>query len=150
MNIVTTDGTVVYTLGPFQASKNDTKIREEIISANPNVFEHIEKGDVLLVDRGLRDCISTLKKIGFDVKIPASAAGNKQLSTKEANETRKLTKLRFEVEQINGMIKNVYRIFHLISVTYWIPTIMQDYTIGAALWNIEGVTEMIFESPTKY
>lgn len=135
MNIVTTDGTIFRTIGPFQASKNDASIMEDILIGNPNIFENIKDGDILLVDRGFRDCVSLLKKRGFDVKIPASEPSSKQLSTKDANETRKITKLRFEVEHMNGMIKNVYRIFHLTCETYWIPTMMIDYTIAAALIN---------------
>lgn len=135
MNIVTSDGTIVFTLGPFEATKNDATIMEEILSKNPNAFEPFTKGDVLLVDRGFGNCVSFLKKKGFDVKIPASEKGDKQLSTKDANETRKITKLRFEVEHMNGMVKNMYRIFQLTCETYCIPTIMKDYTIAAALIN---------------
>lgn len=135
MNIVMTDGTILGSLGPFEARQNDASIMEQILYTNPIIFEYITNGDILLVDREFRDVVAALRKKGFDVKRLASEPSNRQLSTKDANDARKITKLRFEVEHINGMIKNVYHIFQLIYETYWIPTLMSDYTVAGALIN---------------
>lgn len=135
MNIVTTDGTIVGTFGPFEARQNDACIMEQILDSNPIIFEQIKAGDDFLVDRGFQTVVTALRKKGINVQIPASEPNNKQLSTKDANDARKITKLRFEVEHMNGMIKNVYRIFQITQETYWIPTLMNDYTIAAALMN---------------
>lgn len=110
-----------------------TKILPENIPAMRNFMEN----DVMLVDRGFRDCVGDFEERGFQVGIPVHAGGKKQLTTIEANRTRMVTKCRFEVERINGVMKNKYKykIFSKVQETYWIPYIMDDFTIAAALNN---------------
>lgn len=72
------------------------------------------------------------------MKIPVSEPSNKQLSRRDANESRFVTKARFDVERVNGLIENVYNLFSLVAETYAIPHLMTDYRIAAALVNKYG------------
>lgn len=68
-----------------------------------NDFEHDVSGisewfvenDIFVVDRGYRDAILLLERIGIDHKMPTLLArGRKQLSTEQSNETCLVTKTR--------------------------------------------------------
>lgn len=135
MVCVASDGTIICTVGPFMATENDATIMTKIIPENIPAMRNFMTNDLMLVDRGFRDCVEDFEEKGFQVRIPAHAAGTQQLSTIEANRTRFVTKCRFEVERINGVMKNKFKIFSKVQETYWIPHIMDDFTIAAALNN---------------
>lgn len=129
---------MVVALGPFAAGKNDAKILEEI-DRTSNVFDMLQEGDILLLDRGFRDCIHYFKAKGLDVKMPALLQGSKnnsQLSTAEANQTRLITALRFIVEVRNGHMKTVFKIFNTVWNPLSIPHLVVDFQICAALLNL--------------
>lgn len=134
MVCVASDGIIICVVGPFKATENDATIMKQIIPENIPAMRNFMKDDVMLVDRGFRDCVKDFEERGFQVKIPAHATGNRQLSTIEANRTRLVTKCRFEVER-DGVMKNKFKMFSKVQETYWIPTIMDDFTIAAALNN---------------
>lgn len=135
MVCVASDGTIICTVGPFKATQNDATIMTQIIPENIPAMRNFMEDDVMLVDRGFRDCVEDFEARGYEVRIPAHARGSQQLSTIEANRTRMVTKCRFEVERINGVMKNKFKIFSKVQETYWIPHIMDDFTIAAALNN---------------
>lgn len=135
MVCVASDGTIICTVGPFKATENDASIMTKIIPKNIPAMRNFIENDVMLVDRGFRDCVEDFEERGFEVRIPAHAGGMQQLSTIEANRTRFVTKCRFEIERINGVMKNKFKIFSKVQETYWIPNIMDDFTIAAALNN---------------
>lgn len=59
----------------------------------------------MVLDRGFRDVKKMLEDMGFKV-IMSSLKGNKsQLTTQEANETRDVTKIRWVIEAVHGIIK---------------------------------------------
>lgn len=135
MVCVASDGTIICTVGPFKATENDATIMAKILPENIPAMRNFRENDVMLVDRGFRDCVEAFEERGFQVRVPSHAGGSQQLSTIEANRTRFVTKCRFEVERINGVMKNVFKIFAKVQETYWIPHIMDDFTIAAALIN---------------
>lgn len=135
MLCVTTDGTIISAVGPFKATENDASIMQKILPEFIPSMRNFQEGDVMLVDRGFRDCIEDFENRGFRVKIPAHASGNRQLTCLEANRTRLVTKCRFEVEKMNGVLKNTFKMFSITQETYWVPTLMHDFTIAAALVN---------------
>lgn len=135
MLCVSSDGFIFCTVGPFMATENDASIMKKILPENIPAMRNFEERDVMLVDRGFRDCVEELESYGFIVRIPAHASGNRQLSTIEANRTRLVTKCRFQVERMNGVFKNTFKIFSMTQETYWIPSVMHDLTIAAALIN---------------
>lgn len=142
MMIVTTNGYILYALGPYKAGQNDAKILQEI-DETTNVFENLKDGDILLLDRGFRDCVEHFKTKGLDVKMPAlvqRSANGVQLSTIDANQTRLITALRFIVEARNGHMKTVYKIFNAVWNSLSMPNLVVDFQICAALLNRYHIT----------
>ena len=62
--------------------------------------------DLFVVDHGIRDSIDFLESIDFRTRLPEYLSkGQKQNSTEEANHSRLVTKIRWDVESANGRIK---------------------------------------------
>lgn len=136
MKIVSVDGKILDVFGPFPATKNDATILERVFKETQ--LERIfRRDDVVLVDRGFRDCVQFLRHKGFDVKIPNFIEkGNiGQLTTKQGNMSRLVTKMRYAMEVANGMMKNKWKLFAKISPSILTLHLMADYKIGAALLN---------------
>lgn len=137
MMCVTTDGTIVFALGPYPASSNDAKVLESILE-NSNAFDNLVAGDVIILDRGFRDCEQLLREKGFKVCIPDSIQrlqSKTQLLTSEANRTRLVTATRYGVETRNGHIKTIFKIFQKEWNPSDLPHLMADFRICAALIN---------------
>ena len=52
----------------------------------------------MIVDRGFRDAIPTIKHFGYEAVMPSFLKRREQLSTEEANYTRLITKVRWVIE----------------------------------------------------
>lgn len=131
---VSTDGIIIFTLGPFKATENDAEITRKIFESETPQLQAYLPNDVMIVDRGFRDCVTELINRGFVVHMPVCSP-NACLTTKEANKSRLVTKVRFEVERLNAVMKNTWQIFAGVAETQYIPHIMADFEIGAALIN---------------
>jgi hypothetical protein len=59
--ICASDGTILDVYGPYGANMNDAKILSDILKNNNELKELLLPNDVVLLDRGFRDCISELK-----------------------------------------------------------------------------------------
>jgi hypothetical protein len=60
--------------------------------------------------RGFRDVKEEVERRGLMVLMPAFKGQRKQLTTEEANASRFMTKIRWAVEAVHGIIKQKYRI----------------------------------------
>ncbi|CAF4411180.1 unnamed protein product [Rotaria sp. Silwood2] len=81
---------VVDAMGPFAGNANDPSITESILQLNDSLQRWTEYGDILLVNRGFRDCIESLEEAGFEVRMPAFLpAKQRQLPTADANASHK-------------------------------------------------------------
>lgn len=58
----TSDGYVLFVLGPFAAKHNDVTIIKECFKTNQHVMNTISEGDIILVDRNFRDVMEFLRK----------------------------------------------------------------------------------------
>lgn len=135
MKCVTTDGTIIFALGPYPASSNDAKILPSIVE-NSNAFNNLIAGDVLLVDRGFQRCVTFLEDRGFNVQMPAFLERSQsQLTTLEANKSRFVTANRYGVETRNGHVKTIFKIFQKEWCNTALPHMMTDYRVCAALIN---------------
>lgn len=137
MMYITPNGTIVYALGPFPANDNDATILKKI-DENSIALSTLQRGDILMLDRGFRDCVKYFVDKGFDVKMPSlvqKSSKNGQLSTKEANETRLITANRFAVETRNGHLKTIFKAFNMVWGSLSIPNLMADVKICTALIN---------------
>ena len=95
----------------------------------------LNSGDVFILDRGFRDCISDLNEHGYQTKMPALLGKNqKQLTTMEANESRLVTKLRYVVEVTNCFCKRSFQALREVQNQSLKHTI-EDYKIAGALIN---------------
>ena len=96
-----------------------------------------KEDDIFVVDKGFRDIIDYLYKWGINIKIPSYLNKNsKQHSIHEANESRFVTKIRWVVEAINGVIKT-WKYFKNIVLNTNIPKIKKDFPIICAIINID-------------
>lgn len=134
MLCVTTSGEIVAAYGPFEARKNDASILDEIMNEDQSIFSILRAGDVLVVDRGFRDCIDALNRRGFITKVPKGSNAN-QLNTADGNLSRLTTKTRFVVEVRNTHIKNKWKHLNGIKIYQSIPYLKKDFQICAALVN---------------
>ncbi|CAF2876294.1 unnamed protein product [Rotaria sp. Silwood2] len=108
MILTTTDGYILCALGPFFSDykNNDASILKHSLYKNEqDIINWLHKDNVLIVDRGFRDVIPTIKHFGYEAVMPSSLNRREQLSTEEANYTRLITKVRWIIESVNGQIK---------------------------------------------
>lgn len=137
MMCVTPNGTIVFALGPYAAKVNDAKILQSIDETS-NAFDMLQPNDILILDRGFRDCISYFQKKGLQIKMPMLLQRSKnksQFTTKEANQTRLVTATRFVVEARNGNMKTVWKIFKMEWNSLTIPNLLTDFKICASILN---------------
>lgn len=133
--ICTTTGYIVDMLMPSEAHLNDAKIKW----AFENGLESfLERGDVCFVDRGFRDVKKTLEEKGLIVHMPACKGTRKQFTAREANESRFVTKIRWAVEAVHGIIKQKYRIFDHRIDNKLLPKIGTMFRIACHINNVFG------------
>lgn len=76
---------------------------------------------------------------GFIVLMPALKGKRNQLSTKESNQSI-VTKIRWTVEAIHGIIKQKYRLLDKVIDNKLLPKIGLYFKIAAFLYNQFGKT----------
>ena len=126
---------IIDIFGPYQATDNDATIIMNLFDSND--LSHIfKRGDVFILDRGFRDAVQFLENKGF-VKMPKllNTKVERQFKTKDANESRVVTKGRYVVEVRNGTMKEFWHLFNQIWDTYSIEHFHDDFLIGAAIIN---------------
>lgn len=136
MMIVGPDGMIFNALGPYPANHNDAKILQTIFETS-GMFDNLRRGDVFILDRGFRDVAKFIEEKGMVVKMPNFVQKNTkgQLTTKEANESRLVTAVRFVVETRNGHMKTIWKVFEHSWGIIPLAHMMTDFTICAALIN---------------
>lgn len=113
MVCVSTDGTINSVMGPFKATTNDAQVLDAIVR-DSNPLDKLMPGNVILLDRGFRDCVPLLRARGFNVQMPAllqRSENKQQLTTIKANRSRLVTANCYCVETRNGHIKTIFKIF---------------------------------------
>lgn len=138
MMCVTCDGTIIFALGPYEATLNDASILQKIFTET-NAFDNLQNNDTMILDRGFRDCIQFLKEKGLNVEMPALIQRSQikgQLSTADANQSRLVTATRWVVEARNGHLKTVWKIFDRVWSSYALKHLEDDVKICAALLNV--------------
>lgn len=137
MNVTSCDGTIVYAIAPFPATKNDASILQYMFD-HTIMFDHLLPGDILLLDRGFRDVQKTIENKGIIVKMPSlvqSSERKGQLTTHDANRSRLVTALRFIVEARNGHLKSIFKMFDRVWCSYAQLNLSDDVEIYSALIN---------------
>lgn len=108
--VCTTDGFIVDMLGPYYANQNDAKIMKLVMEDPHGLRTLMRKKDIFILDRGFRDVEAFLKKEKYEVLMPALKGKRNQLTAKESNESRFVTKLRWAVEAVHGILKQKFKL----------------------------------------
>jgi len=133
---VTTNGYILEVFGLYAATMSDAVIMNHIFTNNQEVIDFFEEHDVFLVDRGFRDSLPLLQRLGYDVHMPHFIPrSDSQLSTLAANKSRLVTKCRFVIEAQNGRLKQCFRYFDKQFQNKSVPHLLQDFRVSAALLN---------------
>lgn len=120
-----------------QSSDNDATILRKIDEKSRG-FNVLRRGDILLLDRGFRDCVHYFEEKGLVVKMPSlvqNSTKKGQLTTTDANQTRLITANRFAVETRNGHLKTIFKVFNMVWGSLSLPHLMADVKICTALIN---------------
>lgn len=129
------NGRIIDIYGLFEANKNDAKIMNEILETKKDLLDLLQPNDIIIVDRGFRDCISNLENHSLQPKMPACLEKNqKQLNTEQANQSCLVTKCRWVVEVTNSFLKNSFKALDNVKNKSLHHT-LKDYRIAAALIN---------------
>lgn len=111
--ICTTNGFIIDVCGPFNATKNNAQIFEHLLQVPDGLKNILQKDDIFILDRGLfRDIKPMFKKKGFNVLMPALKGHPNQLTTEESNKSRLVTKSRWIVEAVHGIIGQKCKLLH--------------------------------------
>lgn len=132
-----TDGYIVDVCGPYPSTDNDAKIMSNVLQTNKELRTLLKANDHIIMDRGFRDCVETLEtKYKFRTHIPSCIPRKqKQLTTIQANQSRFVTKCRWTVEAINGLLKTLFRANDDVLDNKMLYHCIDDYKIGASLIN---------------
>lgn len=133
---ITTDGYYLDVFDVYDATSNDASIMKDLL-AKESFSNYFNKGDIFVVDRGFRDAISKIEEHGFKAEMPAFIPPKeKQLTCKEANRSRKVTKIRYAVEVAIGKLKSHFRFFDKVIQNKNLPQVHEDLRISAAILNL--------------
>ena len=124
--------------GPFYANLNDAEIIKNLIEDPHGLCQLLNESDKLFLDRGSRDAKDVLKSKGFTVLMPALKDKRNMLATEEVNQSRFVTKIRWSVESIHGIIKQKYRSLDHIVYNKLLTNIGLYFKIAAFLYNQFG------------
>ena len=85
------------------------RVSDKNLTQESDFFEFVESGDVVLADRGFT-IAEDLAVHGVKLEIPAFTRGKGQLSQRDVELSKQLSKVRIHVEQVIGNLKNKYTI----------------------------------------
>ncbi|CAM4849082.1 unnamed protein product [Rotaria magnacalcarata] len=108
MIVTTTNGYILSVLGPFFGDyrNNDAKIIQHCLLNNEqDILKWLKDDDIIILDRGFRDVVPTMKMLGFQTVMPSFLNGRPQLTTEEANESRLVTANRWVIESSTYQIR---------------------------------------------
>ena len=129
-------GYILGVFGPYEAKKkNDASIMNHILTNKSQHFKRVFKpSDVFIVDRGFRDANEVLKnsyKVAMPVCVPLKQS---QLTSLQANQTRLVTKVRYKIEVVNGILKR-NKLLNNKRFNSTLPDGLDDWKIAVAIFN---------------
>ncbi|KYN19756.1 hypothetical protein ALC57_07909 [Trachymyrmex cornetzi] len=137
--IVAPDGYILEIQGPYfsDASNNDAALlQNEFNNEAARMNEWFRENDIIIVDRGYRDIMDLLTRLGITCKMPAFLqTGERQLSTEDGNESRLVTKNRWVVEARNGHLKSIFKFLAQVMQIQHLPNLGDFYRIAGAIIN---------------
>ena len=85
------------------------RVSDKNLTQSSDFFNQIEHGDTILADRGF-SIAEDLGVFGANLEIPAYTRGKTQLSQREVELSKQLSRVRIHVERVIGLVKNKYLI----------------------------------------
>ena len=85
------------------------RVSDKNLTQSSDFFNQIERGDTILADRGF-SIREDLGVFGANLEIPAFTRGRTQLSQREVELSKQLSRVRIHVERVIGLLKNKYLI----------------------------------------
>jgi len=137
MMIVLPSGYLIDAPGLFYAdgSNNDAKIMEYLLKM-PELANFVNNNDCVIYDRGFRDVVKQSTDAGLQVYMPSLLPnGQKQFTAIEANQSRRVTMVRWLVESANGRLKNVFPFFKGTIVGSYSAKIQPFFRIACSILN---------------
>ncbi|KAJ8670981.1 hypothetical protein QAD02_002240 [Eretmocerus hayati] len=137
--IVGPDGHIVDVQDPHfaDARNNDAAMPRDDLGIEDGPIRHwIRAGGHFLVDRAYRDIEDLFEELGLRYyRFAFLEAGERQLSTQDANQSRIVTKMRRVVEARNGHIKSTCKFLKQMMQIQHIPHLGDFYRIAGAMIN---------------
>lgn len=137
--VVAPNGYILAIFGPYFSDtyNNDASILQRDFERDgDSLREWFENGDILLVDRGYRDAIPFLERLGIRHKMPALLQrGQRQYTTDDANATRIVTKNRWIVEARNGHLRSMFKFLAQTIIMPHAKNLSSFYRIAGATIN---------------
>lgn len=132
---VSPDGFIPFVFGPYKAKDNDATILKDSFTRFSDNLKILQKNDILIADRGYRDSVEFVKSKNLKIFLPSLKTGNEQLTTEEANNSKFVTKLRWQVEAASGVLKKRFKLLAIESPNRAIKHSPAYFFIAAALHN---------------
>jgi hypothetical protein len=136
MMICATNGYIVSAMGPYLADfhNNVANITNHPLRTNQEgICDWMRSGDVMVADRDFRDILPLIQSFGWTTYMPAFLSkSTKEFTAEEANDNRKVTKIRWVVEAVNGRLKQ-YKYFDKVIPNTALPYIHECVQIVCAL-----------------
>ena len=118
------------------------RVSDRHLTVHSRFLDKLSHGDLVFADRGF-DIADDLALVGASLAIPSFTRGKSQLSQREVETSRALSRVRIHVERAIGRMKNV----KILQCTLPFKLIKRpreaDYTtidnilvVCAALWNL--------------
>lgn len=133
----TTNGYIVDLAGPYAAKQNDATIVRDVLK-DASLLSLLRPGDVLVVDRGFSTAKDFMTGLGFQVLMPAMLNKRKQLQTDEANQSRRVTKVRWVVEAVHGHLWGKFKLLKHMVDNKMLPKLPMLCKILGFLQNTYG------------
>ena len=112
------------------------RVSDKQITVESGFISKIDHGDEVLADRGflIRD---ELAAVGATLRIPGFTKGKKQMSAKDVDTSRQLSRVRIHVERVIGRWKN-YKILTCVCPISQLDLLDDYVVICAALTNLSS------------
>lgn len=134
MIVITPDEYIIEIYGSFKATENDATILNQIMDSPDS--PRLEENDIFLLDRGFRDSLPILRRHKIIGHMPSFIApGQTQLTWKEANQSRKVTRCRYAIEKVNGYLKSRFKLFNNTQQNSTLLHLNTDFRNAAAIYN---------------
>ncbi|XP_037509932.1 uncharacterized protein LOC119386716 isoform X1 [Rhipicephalus sanguineus] len=109
---------------------------DSFITQDSDFFKHVQKGDVILSDKGFPRIRTDVEDKGGVIVMPPFNSGGGQLSQEDMDTTYKIASVRIHVERVIGRLK-IYRILRNTVPITLVPHMDKVFRVCAALVNMQ-------------